>query len=282
MALSAQQFQESLRDLSNLPTLPGVVRFVVGLVEDENTDAQSVANVIARDQVLSAKVLRVVNSPFYGFPGRISSVSHAVVLLGFNVVKGLVISAAVFDNLGRDVRGLWEHSLGTALLSARIARRMRLPEPDEIMVAGLLHDLSKVIMAHLALADYQAAIKISRMKRFHIAESEKAVFGYDHCAVAGWLAERWHLPARLADALMYHHKPEAAVNSPECAMIVHVADIFARAMGYGDAGDPVMPPMSENALPMLGLRDDAFDEILKDAEDDFRKGMQIFGGGPGA
>ncbi len=276
MALSAERLRREIQDLSNLPTLPGIVQVIVSMVEEENSNVQQIGDCIARDQVLSAKLLRMVNSPFYGFPGRISSVKHALVLLGFNVVKGLVLSTTVFDVLAQNIRGLWEHSLGAAVISRRIAKEMNVREPDEIMVAGLLHDLGKVVMAYLAKEDYTAAMEVAQVKHCHIAEAEKEVFGYNHATVAGWVAEYWHLPQRLSGAITYHHHPELAKQHAETAAIVQLADILARGMGYGHAGDLSMPPIDSKAFRALGLSFERIDTILQGAEHEYAKGVSLF------
>lgn len=274
---SPEALRRKVLELTALPTLPGVVRFVSMLVEDGNASMQEVGETISKDQVLSAKILRMVNSPFYGFPGRISSVTHALVLLGFSVVKGIILSTAVFDNLGKEHRGLWEHSLGTAVISRRIARAMGAADSEEIMIAGLLHDLGKVILAVVEPEQYSQCMRAAHAARVHISVAEKQSFGVDHTEVAQWACDKWHLPSRLVDVLCAHHKPHLARENPEGAAIVHVADVFARAMGYGDAGDAVLPPFDPRAFAALGLDPVRFDEILRDAEQDYIDGAVIFG-----
>jgi len=134
----------SIRDL---PTLPKVLDEVSRLVQNPNTSIEAIAKVISRDQVLSAKVLKMVNSPVYGFPGRISSIQHSLVLLGFNVIRGVIISTSVFDIMSKAMEGLWEHSVGCALATGLVARQAKLKDPEEFSVCGLLHDLGKVVAA---------------------------------------------------------------------------------------------------------------------------------------
>ena len=124
--------------VKDLPTLPGVLTEVSALVENPDSSTDQISKVIAKDQVLSAKVLKMVNSPVYGFPGRIGSIQHALVLLGFNVIKGIIISTSVFDVMNEHMRGLWEHSLGCALASSAVARAIGCKDPEEYAVAGLL------------------------------------------------------------------------------------------------------------------------------------------------
>ncbi len=231
MPVNPERLQKQVEALSALPTLPNVVQSVVRMVESEHTNTEQVGALISRDQVLSAKILRLVNSPFYGFPGRISSISHALVLLGFNVVKGLVLTTTVFDTLARETRGLWEHSLGTAVLSRRLALQADMPEPDEVMVAGLLHDIGKVVLSYLAPEDFRAALKVAQVKHCHIALAEREVFGVDHTRVALWVARHWHLPDRLSDAISCHHNLARAEHSRDTAAVVQLEDILARGMG---------------------------------------------------
>jgi len=275
--LSVEALQKRVTGLSSLPTLPHVVKHVGRMVEDKKSSAADVGELISRDQVLSAKILRLVNSPVYGFPGRISSVTHALVLLGFNVVKGLVLSTAVFDTFGKQIQGLWEHSLWCAIVSRRLAKELNIPDIEEVMVAGLLHDLGKPVLSYIAPNEFGAAVLVAREENCHIAEAEREVFQVDHAHVASWIAGEWHLPARLSDALTYHHRPGLAKASKEVTAIVHLADILTRGMGYGEPGDPTMPPLDHEAYQLLGLSFEQIDRVLEHAEMEYSAGSGIFG-----
>lgn len=276
MAISARHIQKRVTDLSNLPTLPGVVKSISRLADDKKSSAADVAEIISTDQVISAKVLRLVNSPVYGFPGRISSITHALVLLGFNVVKGLVLGTAVFDNLGKECAGMWEHSLGCAVLSRRIARIKGLNDVEEVMIAGLLHDFGKVVLSFLTPVEYSQALDIARTKRLHIALAEREVYTVDHCRVASWLASEWHLPPRLADPIVYHHRPDLAKGCKDVTAIVHVADILARALNLGYPGDDTMPKLDAAAYQSIGLSAEQVGLALNEAELEFTSGLDVF------
>ncbi len=274
--VSVDYLKRKVEELSNLPTLPGVVKFIGSLIEDSNTSAQDLAAVISRDQVLSAKILRLVNSPIYGFPGRISSVSHALVLLGFNVVKGLLLSTTVFSAFAGGVQGLWEHSLGTALISRRLARGLGQKDMEEVMIAGLLHDLGKVVLAHLLPEECGAARLRAVDEHRHIGDIEKEVFGVNHAQVGAWAARSWHLPDRLVVALEYHHRPSRAKEAMRVPAIVQLSDILARSMGYGDGGDSVVPALDREAYQHLGLTDQELAAALKDVEQEYQRGIDFF------
>lgn len=277
MAITLEQLEKRVTGISNMPTLPGVIKNVGRLVEDKDSNASDIAEIISKDQVLSARILRLVNSPVYGFPGRISSVTHALVLLGFNVVKGLVLSTAIFDTFAKQAVGLWEHSLGCAIVSRRLARELAMTDVEEVMIAGLLHDLGKAILSFVAPAEFETTLKLARMKKCHVAEAEREVFGTDHTRVAGWVSHQWHLPPRLSETLLYHHRPDLAKAHPRVCAVVHVADILARGMGYGSPGDKTMPALEHSAFQSLGLSYEQIDRVLELAEMEYASGVDIFG-----
>ena len=146
MPIDSSIFKRKVEALENLPTLPGVVSKLSQMVESPTISTAQVGEMIGADQVLSAKVLRLINSAFFGFPGKISTVTHALVLLGFNAVKGLVLTASVFDIMATEMLHLWKHSLGVSLSAGIISRRLELKDTEEIIVAGLLHDIGKVAL----------------------------------------------------------------------------------------------------------------------------------------
>jgi HD-like signal output (HDOD) protein len=272
------QLEKRVVKMANLPTLPGILAKITQLTAGTESGASDVAKLISTDPVLSAKVLRLVNSPIYGFPGRISSITHAVVLLGFNVVKGLVLGTAVFDTLGDDGKALWNHSLGCAIVSRGLAIAANLPEPEEVMVAGLLHDLGKVALAYVAPGYYVEAVELAKKNGIYIGEAEVEVFGVSHARVGGWLCDQWHFPPRLREPLVHHHNPELAKAGEDVAATIHVADYLARGMGYGDAGDNSMPAISTAAFERLGLSLTDVDDVLREAEMDYGAGALALDG----
>ncbi len=239
--------------IKDLPTLPSVLEEVIELVENPRTSTEQIARVISHDQVLSAKVLKMVNSPIYGFPGRIGSIHHALVLLGFNVIRGIVISTSVLDIMAQSMTRLWVHSIDCALVAGCIARRVGLKDPDEYSVAGLLHDLGKLIIA-LQLPDMKSAIdeKIAQADTFPLT-AEKEVLGFGHDRVNAWLANHWNLPPSLEEGLSHHHKPHLACTYPKFASVVHLADFVAHVMDSGPEDKELVPYLEPKALEMLGL-----------------------------
>jgi len=249
----AQQLKAITRRIQTLPSLPQVVQELTTMVESPDVTAKEMGKLISSDQVLSAKVLKLVNSPFYGFPGRISSISHAIILLGFNVIKGVVLSASVFDLMEKSMVGLWEHSLGSAVVSGTISRTLGLSEPEEISTAALLHDIGKVLVRVSLNEDYEKIASLVETNGCSFREAEQEVLGVDHAEIGSWLAEEWGLPERLSIPITYHHEPEKATKFQNRVAVVHIADSVVRAFGVGSGGDGWAGRISPQAWEYVGM-----------------------------
>ncbi|SDO06099.1 HD-like signal output (HDOD) domain, no enzymatic activity [Desulfonauticus submarinus] len=255
--------------VKDLPTLPQVLEEVSKLVEDPTVSTEKIANVISKDQVLSAKVLKMVNSPIYGFPRRISTIQHALVLLGFNVIKGLIISTSVFDIMNKSMVGLWEHSLGCALAASTIAKTVGLKDPEEYAVGGLLHDLGKVI-ALVQLPELKKEVEeLVKKEDIPYYVAEKKVMGFGHDRINAWLADYWNLPLRLKEGLAWHHQIKSAQYYPEMAAVVHLADFITRVFEVGFAGDDHASKLYPEACKILKLSSKTFEAILDELADEF-------------
>lgn len=239
--------------IKDLPTLPPVLDQITKMIEDEHSTPKQIAEIIAKDQVLSAKVLKMVNSPVYGFPRRINTIQHALVLLGFNVIKGIIISTTVFDVMSQAMVGLWEHSLGCATISKIIAEEVGLKEPEEFAVAGLLHDIGKVVIAIQLPEEEKKIGKLVVEEDISFFEAEKKVLGFAHDRVNSWLAEHWNLPLQTKAALTYHHNPDSAEFYQEFAKVVHVADFITKVLEIGNSGDEQVYELSKKDFLDLGL-----------------------------
>jgi putative nucleotidyltransferase with HDIG domain len=209
----------------------------------------------------------MVNSASYGFPGRIASVSHATMLLGLNVIKGLLLGVSVFELMEKTMMGLWEHSMGCTVAARTIARKKGLKEPEEVSICALLHDIGKTILM-LQYADlFKAAMRDADREGTSIYEAELRYFASSHADVGQWLLQKWNFPPTLVDAIHYHHQPTLSKYSPMETAIVHISDILVRAKGLGYAGDPIVPALNSAAWKMVNLSDAEIMDVLCDLED---------------
>ncbi|WP_027190840.1 HDOD domain-containing protein [Fundidesulfovibrio putealis] len=261
--------KDQILAVKDLPTLPKVLDEVSRLVKDPDSSTEQMAKLIAMDQVLSAKVLKMVNSPIYGFPGRISSIHHALVLLGFNVLRGVIVSTSVMDIMNQNMVGLWEHSVGCALASSTIARHVGLKDVEDVSVAGLLHDLGKVVTA-IQLPDLKTGVEaMVKARDMTYLDAEKALMGFGHDRVNAWIADHWKLPPSIKEGMSYHHKPQLARLYPEAACCVHLGDFMVRVFEYGSGGDDNVLYLEPDALKKLKLKPADLETILDQLSEQF-------------
>ncbi len=260
-----------IEKLGDLPTLPHVVQRLASMISRPTVSTEEIGAIIEKDQVLAAKVLRLANSPFYGFPSRIGSVSHAVIVLGFNVVKGLTLCASalsIMKDAGMDQ--LWRHSLGVAITANLLATRLEIKNPEELFVSGLLHDIGKVVL-YVKWPDVGNSIKDALQTRADrsLFDVEQELTGLSHAEIGGYLANAWHLPVALREPILYHHNPTHAKDATLQTAIVHVADILVKGLACGNSGDDPIPPLSKPAWDLVGLDEQSLAECITKASHEF-------------
>ncbi|OPY74226.1 MAG: phosphodiesterase [Syntrophorhabdus sp. PtaU1.Bin050] len=265
--MSIQALRDSVERIYTLPALPGILKRLLGLVENPRVSLNEISDFVSSDPALASKVLKMVNSPVYGFPGRISSVNQGVLLLGLNVVKGLLLGVSVFDLMQKSMIGLWEHSVGCAVVARIIAKRMGLREPDEVSVGGLLHDLGKVILILQFPKEYGKAMDLAEVDGRTIVETEKEYFPANHASAGAWVAQKWSFPKNLTNMIEYHHKPHLAKVASYQTAVVHLSDVLIRGRGYGFAGDGSVPPVNPATWERFQLTKNDVKKILAEAED---------------
>jgi putative nucleotidyltransferase with HDIG domain len=264
-----------VENINTLPTVPSVLKRLSGVIEKPRITIVEISAFISNDPALTTKVLKMVNSAIYGFPGRIASVSHATMLLGLNVIKGLLLGVSVFELMQKTMSGLYEHSLACAIASRVIAQKKGLKEPEEVSVAGLLHDIGKVILTLEFSKEYQAAMTEAQEKKISIFEAEKNQFNATHADVGSWLAEKWRFPRSLIEVIECHHRPALAKTAPMETAIVHMADLLVRARGFGFAGEIFVPEVNTVAYELLKLSEADIKDVLKEMEDNMESAEDI-------
>jgi putative nucleotidyltransferase with HDIG domain len=260
------ELKKIIMDTKTLPTLPSVINKLNTLSENEKSSVQEMAKIVSSDQVLSARILRLANSPSYGFY-RVSTISNAMILLGVNVVKSLALSSSIFEIMEKNSIGLWEHSLGVGVAANLIARKLGLPECEEIATAALLHDIGKIIIG-LKCSEAAAAIRSTICeKNIYTREAEQFVLDTDHAEIGAWLSKSWFLPDKLSEPIAFHHDVLLSENHRIKTSVVHVADILIKASGFGNSGDAYVPRIQQIAWDTLKLNDQLLAEIVEEIED---------------
>lgn len=244
-----------------LPTLPAVLSRILTTVADPDASALDLARHIAVDQTLTATLLRIVNSAYYSFEREIIKIPDAIVILGFTEVRNLALAAKTFEVFPNtlsayDRTQLWRHSVATAIASDRCARAGGLLNRDAYFVAGLLHDIGKVVFDVLHPERYRLAALRAHEQGTRIFESERQVFGYDHTTLGAALSNHWHLPAFIATALEDHHAAEKDPTLSDSARVVAVANCIVYEAGLGEASSGVAPPRPLEAAQSLSISDE--------------------------
>ncbi len=269
------QYKGGILTEQNLPSLPNALHELERLAEDPNASTEQMAKIISRDQALAAKVLKMVNSPVYGFPGRIVNVQHAIVLLGINVIRSLIISTVVFDEMNKAMVGLWEHSVGCSIACTSIVNVLGLKNPEEYAVLGLLHDIGKMVFSLQLPAAKEEVLNMVKTSDMTFREAEKKILGFTHDHINGWLCEQWNLPLMVRDAIVNHHNPLSAQFYPEAACVVHLGDFFTRLFEIGNGGDDNVPTIDPHALRKLGVNNSTINLFMDDLKDKLVPGLDL-------
>ena len=249
-----------LLNLDQLPTLPEVMIRILQAVDDEATSASELSLILEQDHAITARLLRLANSAFYGFPSHIESVQRAVVLIGYHEVKMLALATSVFDTFRQlrqyaiDPHDFWMHSLGTAKGAAHLATELRLNcPPQTCFTAGLLHDMGKYALAAVLGKTYKHIITEAKERQTLVKEAELRILNTTHAEVGSWLAEQWNFPETLRKPIgdLYGCRTNASCSRETAA--VAAADVLSRYAYFGTAGDLVEDPCSLEFFNVLGL-----------------------------
>ncbi len=262
-----EEARKVIDEIEGLPTLPTVVTELIERSEDPDATVADITEIIENDPSLNAKILKLVNSAFYGLPRRVSSLRMAVSILGFNAIRSIVLATSILNIFGKrrfgfDSMGLWMHCLSCAAGCTALLRRINETAERSEFVCGLLHDIGKIVMAEHMEDTVADILQTARTKHITFYEAEKELGGVTHAEIGAALAERWRFPESLINAIHYHHNVEPAGPGLTGAVIVHVSDILTRALQFGWCGDERISPVSETAWNSLGLADDDIGDIM--------------------
>lgn len=229
------------------------------LIQDPDSAIDDISAVINTDPALATRLLRIVNSPFYGFPSQINTISRAITIIGTRELTHLVLATSVISAFKGipaslvDMDAFWRHSFATAITAKLLAEECGQRASERFFIAGLLHNIGSLVMYQSMPELAGEAIRSAEFGHEVLFKAEQRIIGFDHTEVGYALARAWHLPHSLQEVARYHHSPSEAEDFPIDAAIVHIADILVSSVPFGHSGDNHVPPLDPAAWDLLAL-----------------------------
>jgi putative nucleotidyltransferase with HDIG domain len=259
---SAKKF--NLENIRNLPSVPIVVLEVSKMLDDPETNASELGKVISTDQGMLAKILSVANSPLYGLSRRVSTIDFAIVVLGFDHIKHIVIALSMMDAFKESFdpswnkKAYWVHSLTTASAAKRIADELGYKKTGEVFTAALLHDLGISVIQRYMNDDYKIICEFVKQTGCTYLEAERDIIGVTHQEIGGFLGERWNLPSALSDAIANHHQPSLSTENKPLTSIIHLADYMTQCLSIGHFDWDNNLELDKEIISILNLGDENY------------------------
>lgn len=239
-----QEIQRKIYRIENLATLPNIATEVLELMRQSTTNMRVIARAIEKDASITAKIIKVSNSPLWGFSGRIDNVQRALVLLGLKQVTNIVIAVSLYSTFSKlkpnpyfDREKFWLHSAGTGQIARRFSKKLGLNFHGEDFVAALIHDIGKMVLDQFFGNKFLHILQYAQETGRKVFDVEREVLGCTHAEIGGWLLTRWNFPETIATAVQWHHAPDTAPKHRDLAAIIHLAEVLCELWGIGFDND---------------------------------------------
>lgn len=272
--------------LSRIPRSLGshapVLAEIEAALADPETSLGAVAGAIEKDPDLTARLLRLGNSSYYGFPRRLSALAETIGLIGIHQVQDLILASSIvaaFSGLSPEyvnMESFWRHSLSCGIAARTLAMERRMPKADRYFVAGLLHDLGRLVLFSQAPQVAQAIFQLCQRERILMRDAEAKVLGYDHTQIGEALVQLWQYPPNLVAAVGHHHHPMSAEPYRLEAAVVHVADHLVNAMELGSSGEHHVPPLNAEAWNEMRLPTESLSSVEEALDNQLEAVEQAF------
>ena len=259
-----------LRHIDRIPSLSPTVAKIIQVANSPTSSANDLNKVISLDPVLAAKVLKLVNSAYFGFADKVTSTVRAIVVLGLNTIKNLALSTAALETMsikGKsafDMDDFWKHLLGTGVTAKLIARKMGVNKDllEDYFLAGLMHDMGKIVLNRMNPEAYKKVIDACATRELNLYSVEEKIFGINHAEIGELLGQKWGLQSQLVEAMAYHHEPHLASDeNHKIVLAVHVANVFTRKQGVGNSGNTYNYRVRDELLEDLNLDEESLEEL---------------------
>ena len=265
-----ESIRSRLKKLNSMPTIPAIIRPLLRYMEKpiDQMEVKRIVDMISCDESIAAQCLRMANSALYFLPQTVKTVHGAVIALGMRQVREILLACSLLDLLPKDKNmtlalGLWQHSLGCALLSRELARRIDFPDPERAYLAGLLHDLGELINMVAFPEEARICLASASAEQIPLYDVELASIGFTHCDSGSVVAEMWRLPYHLSEVIRFHHTIQQTKLFPELVALVSLCDLLCRqnGLGYGYAEKTFPDPVKDVAWTVLSAQSPKFGRL---------------------
>ncbi len=267
---SAMQ-NDILKDIKKLPTLPVVFEKVLSTIDNPRSSASELQETIKNDLSISAKVLNMANSAYYGYSKQVSDITRAVIILGFDMVKNIALSVSVFNLFPSNAESLfdrdkfWLHSIACGYIGKILADETKYDEPDKVFISCLLHDIGKVVLSSFFEEDFNKAIVLMKEENITLLEAEDKIFETNHCDIGFQLGLKWNFPDELLASIKNHHNPAISEKRHlHLTLLTHLANIITYNEDIGSGGNTSPDTISFKFLDRLKLSEKKFKGVLEE------------------
>lgn len=254
-----ERIRKQISNIGSLPSVPQIITEVSALLDSEKTSAANLCKVISQDQGIVTKILAVANSPLYGLPRRVSTIEFAVVIIGFEHIKNILVALSLVEAFKNrpspnwNQHSYWMHSLLTATAAKRIADDLHYPKSGEVFTAGLLHDLGLVVLQRYLNSEFNKILKDVDETQIRHINAEENLLGYTHQDIAEFLLDKWNFPPYICEAVLHHHTPSLAEEGKVLASLIHLADYMTQRLSTGNFEWDDNFIFDENVIDILGF-----------------------------
>jgi HD-like signal output (HDOD) protein len=271
--------------INGIPSLGSYARVmeeIETVINHPHSTLADLGEVIEKDPALTARLLKLGNSSFFGFPNRLETVAEAVSVIGIQQVQDLILAANVvelFEGIAADLvdmESFWKHSLACGIGARCLAIARQMPKAEKFFVAGLLHDLGRLVLFSRAPDQAVEIFRVYHSRRMLLREAEVAVLDFDHARISQALMRSWQYPANLVHAVAYHHFPMSAGLYQLESSLVHLADYLVHAMQMGHSGERFVPPLNLKAWERVGLATSILESVMRSIDEQIEIVQEAF------